>query len=92
MAEDVATSLHPSEQAELAALPRARRPAAVARCWTRKEPCLKATGAGISGTSLRTAAGHGPAAGRGRGLGTHRRPGPAGPCGGLRGARGGTVR
>ncbi|MCL7490461.1 4'-phosphopantetheinyl transferase superfamily protein [Streptomyces sp. MCA2] len=54
MAEDVAASLHPSEQAELAALPRARRPAAFARCWTRKEACLKATGAGISGTSLRT--------------------------------------
>ena len=53
MAEDVASALHPAEQDELAALPAASRAAAFARCWTRKEARLKATGEGVSGEALR---------------------------------------
>lgn len=34
--ETAPTALHPGEPAELAALPEAARPAAFARCWTRK--------------------------------------------------------
>ncbi|MFD6968327.1 hypothetical protein [Streptomyces sp. NPDC059949] len=33
----IGSGLHPGEPAELAALPVAARPAAFARCWTRKE-------------------------------------------------------
>ncbi|MFE4613665.1 4'-phosphopantetheinyl transferase family protein [Streptomyces niveus] len=40
--------MHPRERAELAALPAADRPAAFARCWSRKEAFLKATGAGLT--------------------------------------------
>nr|WSX53058.1 4'-phosphopantetheinyl transferase superfamily protein [Streptomyces sp. NBC_00974] len=47
-AADVLTSLHADESAELRALPDAVRPCAFARVWSRKEACLKATGAGIA--------------------------------------------
>ncbi|MFG2641342.1 4'-phosphopantetheinyl transferase family protein [Streptomyces sp. NPDC048370] len=58
------TVLHPEELRELAALPEAARPAAFARCWTRKEACLKALGTGLNtppatvrvGTGLRAVA------------------------------------
>lgn len=49
MVADVARSLHPQEQTELAELPPADRPLAFARCWTRKEACLKGTGEGLAG-------------------------------------------
>jgi 4'-phosphopantetheinyl transferase len=39
--------LHPAEQAELAAVPGPRRPAAFARLWTRKEAYLKGLGTGL---------------------------------------------
>ncbi|MEU9035564.1 4'-phosphopantetheinyl transferase superfamily protein [Streptomyces sp. NPDC048352] len=45
---DVMSSLHPVEQAELAALPEAEQPAAMARVWARKEACLKGTGVGVA--------------------------------------------
>lgn len=51
-ATDVAKSLHPSEQAELARLAAPERPAAFARCWTRKEAYLKGTGEGLAGEAL----------------------------------------
>ncbi|MFE6286378.1 4'-phosphopantetheinyl transferase family protein [Streptomyces sp. NPDC057877] len=53
LAADGARSLHPRERAELAGLPSAARPAAFARCWTRKEALVKATGDGLSGAVLR---------------------------------------
>lgn len=46
--DQVAQSLHPTERAELAALGEADRPAAFARCWTRKEAYLKGIGTGLS--------------------------------------------
>ncbi|WKX73245.1 4'-phosphopantetheinyl transferase superfamily protein [Streptomyces sp. XD-27] len=46
--DQVAASLHPRERAELAGLPDADRPAAFARCWTRKEAYLKGLGTGLS--------------------------------------------
>ncbi|MFF4160848.1 4'-phosphopantetheinyl transferase family protein [Streptomyces sp. NPDC001678] len=45
---DVSRMLHPAETAELDALPEAERPAAFARCWTRKEAYLKGTGTGLA--------------------------------------------
>lgn len=47
MASDMAQVLHPAERAELSALPAAERPAALARCWVRKEAYLKGVGIGL---------------------------------------------
>ncbi|MBT2471039.1 4'-phosphopantetheinyl transferase superfamily protein [Streptomyces sp. ISL-66] len=46
--DDVLTSLHAEEIAELRPLSDADRPSALARVWSRKEACLKATGVGIA--------------------------------------------
>ncbi|MGW1839710.1 4'-phosphopantetheinyl transferase family protein [Streptomyces sp. NPDC002067] len=46
-AAEIARLLHPGERADLAALPAADRPAACARCWTRKEAYLKGVGTGF---------------------------------------------
>lgn len=65
---DVAASLHPQEQSELAELPTAERALASARCWTRKEACLKGTGEGLAGggmASLLVGTGSAPLAVRG---------------------------
>lgn len=51
-AMDVSSSLHPSERAELERMAAAERPAAFARCWTRKEAYLKGTGEGLAGEAL----------------------------------------
>ncbi|GAA2095819.1 4'-phosphopantetheinyl transferase superfamily protein [Streptomyces albiaxialis] len=45
---ETTSALHPRERAELEALPEAARPAAFARCWTRKEAYLKGTGTGLA--------------------------------------------
>ncbi|MEW2514081.1 4'-phosphopantetheinyl transferase superfamily protein [Streptomyces sp. NPDC046870] len=47
-AGELAAMLHPRERAELAALPPAERGEAFLRCWTRKEACLKGSGAGLT--------------------------------------------
>lgn len=57
---DVAGQLHPRERTELAALPAAERPAAFARCWTRKEALLKAIGVGLNEDPSLTHVGTGP--------------------------------
>lgn len=44
----VVNSLHPTETAELAALPGSAREIAFARLWSRKEAYLKGTGAGLA--------------------------------------------
>lgn len=45
---DVLPLLHPTETAELNALPEADRRTALARVWCRKEACLKADGTGLA--------------------------------------------
>ncbi|MBZ9593667.1 4'-phosphopantetheinyl transferase superfamily protein [Streptomyces yangpuensis] len=45
---DVLHTLHPTETQELTTLPTTRQPSALARCWARKEACLKATGVGLA--------------------------------------------
>ncbi|TQK52831.1 4'-phosphopantetheinyl transferase [Streptomyces sp. SLBN-118] len=57
---DVAAQLHPKERAHLAALPTADRALAFARCWTRKEALLKATGVGLNEDLALTYVGAGP--------------------------------
>ncbi|MCC3775538.1 4'-phosphopantetheinyl transferase superfamily protein [Streptomyces sp. UNOB3_S3] len=59
---DVSRMLHPAETAELDALPEAERPAAFARCWTRKEAYLKGTGTGLAESPAVTYVGTGAAA------------------------------
>ncbi|MGW4745598.1 4'-phosphopantetheinyl transferase family protein [Streptomyces sp. NPDC004290] len=61
LAADVAEALHRDERAELAALPAAERPAAVARCWARKEAYLKGVGIGLGEDPGRTYVGTGAA-------------------------------
>ncbi|MFH8407494.1 4'-phosphopantetheinyl transferase family protein [Streptomyces sp. NPDC018019] len=51
---EVSGMLHPQERATLDALPEAGRPAAFARCWTRKEACLKGMGSGLAGDLMTT--------------------------------------
>ncbi|MFD4243582.1 4'-phosphopantetheinyl transferase family protein [Streptomyces sp. NPDC058525] len=48
LVRDTAAALHEDERAELLALSRTSRPAAFARCWTRKEAVLKSTGQGLA--------------------------------------------
>ncbi|WP_411105573.1 4'-phosphopantetheinyl transferase family protein [Streptomyces sp. cmx-4-9] len=45
---DILTTLHPAETAELTVLAEPDRRAALARVWSRKEACLKATGTGLA--------------------------------------------
>ncbi|WP_309227062.1 4'-phosphopantetheinyl transferase family protein [Streptomyces lunaelactis] len=65
MITEVAAQLHPRERTELAAAPAEQHPAAFARCWTRKEALLKATGVGLNEDLSHTYVGAGaqPAAG-----------------------------
>ncbi|WP_267040154.1 4'-phosphopantetheinyl transferase superfamily protein [Streptomyces sp. NBC_00347] len=51
---ELAEVLHPAERAELSALPAGERPAAVARCWSRKEAYLKGVGIGLGGNPTLT--------------------------------------
>ncbi|MFF5427922.1 MULTISPECIES: 4'-phosphopantetheinyl transferase family protein [unclassified Streptomyces] len=57
---EAAEVLHPAESAELAALDGARRPAAFARVWTRKEAYLKGLGVGLGADPAATYVGAGP--------------------------------
>ncbi|GAA2258826.1 4'-phosphopantetheinyl transferase superfamily protein [Streptomyces amakusaensis] len=58
--DEIAGELHPGERAELAELPAGERPLAFARCWTRKEAVLKASGVGLNEDLARTHVGAGP--------------------------------
>ncbi|MFE9562901.1 4'-phosphopantetheinyl transferase family protein [Streptomyces sp. NPDC006487] len=59
VASELAQVLHPAERAELSALPVDERPAAVARCWSRKEAYLKGVGIGLGGDPALTYVGTG---------------------------------
>ncbi|MFF1409930.1 4'-phosphopantetheinyl transferase family protein [Streptomyces sp. NPDC058289] len=59
VASEMAEVLHPAERAELSALPAGERPAAVARCWSRKEAYLKGVGIGLGGNPALTYVGTG---------------------------------
>ncbi|WP_420718027.1 4'-phosphopantetheinyl transferase family protein [Streptomyces sp. H34-S4] len=61
VAAELTEALHPAERAELSALPAAERPAATARCWTRKEAYLKGVGIGLGDHPDRTYVGTGAA-------------------------------
>jgi 4'-phosphopantetheinyl transferase len=50
--DDVVSTLHPDEQAELRALAPPARAVAFARLWARKEAYLKGTGEGLGGDDL----------------------------------------
>ncbi|GLF95960.1 4'-phosphopantetheinyl transferase family protein [Streptomyces yaizuensis] len=58
--DDIAGQLHPRERAELAGFASEERQWAFARCWTRKEAYLKATGAGLTEDLSLTHVGAGP--------------------------------
>ncbi|MEV4950115.1 4'-phosphopantetheinyl transferase superfamily protein [Streptomyces sp. NPDC053755] len=59
-AAEVGQLLHRDERAELAALPPSDRPAAVGRCWARKEAYLKGIGIGLGEDLSVTYVGTGP--------------------------------
>ncbi|MBT2383397.1 4'-phosphopantetheinyl transferase superfamily protein [Streptomyces sp. ISL-11] len=61
--DEVARMLHPDETAEITAHAGPERPAAFARCWTRKEAYLKGTGTGLSEDPSVTYVGAGPVPG-----------------------------
>ncbi|MFD7082497.1 4'-phosphopantetheinyl transferase family protein [Streptomyces sp. NPDC059918] len=59
--EDVLTTLHPAETAELSALPAAERAQALGRVWSRKEAYFKGTGTGLALGLAEPYVGSGPA-------------------------------
>ncbi|MET9851925.1 4'-phosphopantetheinyl transferase superfamily protein [Streptomyces sp. NPDC006450] len=59
VASELTEVLHVAERAELSALPPDERPAAVARCWSRKEAYLKGVGIGLGGNPALTYVGTG---------------------------------
>ncbi|MFI5761396.1 4'-phosphopantetheinyl transferase family protein [Streptomyces sp. NPDC051563] len=61
VASELTEVLHPAERAELSVLAAGERPAAVARCWTRKEAYLKGVGIGLGGNPALTYVGTGDA-------------------------------
>ncbi|MFF7333227.1 4'-phosphopantetheinyl transferase superfamily protein [Streptomyces sp. NPDC008150] len=90
LVRDATAALHPREQGELARLAPGGRAAAFARCWTRKEALLKATGEGLSHRALRehfVGTGTRPASGAGGAPRPPPRGPPAGGGGGAGAAR-----
>ncbi|MEN8654548.1 4'-phosphopantetheinyl transferase superfamily protein [Streptomyces sp. 21So2-11] len=59
-AREITGVLHPTEIAELAALPEAERPAGFARAWSRKESYLKGIGTGLARSPALDLLGTGP--------------------------------